>query len=650
MGKVFRSRNLMWILLLAASVAAGLALIYRGAPLNYPLGYYGDDGLGVFYVVKTIRDHGISLVNPQTGGVSGADMYDYPYGCYLPFLLVKLISLFVSDVYRITNLFYFLCYLLSALTAFCVLRKLRISEAVSWTTALLFAFSPYIQMRYTHMWVLPYFMMPFSCLIAVWIVEGAFWEKAEGGAAAAAFSGAGRRSGGSRTAAAGAAGGRLRAKRLFHCIFLAFLVSWTGVYYAFFSCALFALAALVRMLREKKVLRNLYPLLFVFASGAGVAVNIFPTVLYTLKNGPNPMSETATRLPFESELYSLKLIQLLMPRNGHRIRFLAEIKNYYNVNSASLNESTTSTLGLVAAAGFTAAILLLMRGRSAKDSAKSRELCLYDSVPPLVLGSFLIATVGGVSSIVSLLVSSPVRGYNRMSTTIMFLCLLITAQWMELLKQAFGGKRLRTAVLCLAVAGVGIFDQTVDCGASDTSEIDNARSFAAQIEEEMDDGALIFEYPYVDWPGGGCYRLFLGYLESSSLRWSFASMQGRKEAQWQSGVASLPSGKMIRKLQKAGYAGLYLDTAACLTIAQAGGLSEDAARVQTEQKIESFTEKTGRAPLVSKDGKLYFWSLETGEENGNQAAEEPAAERPVTGAETENSAGETGEGRQTGKP
>ena len=89
MGKVFRSRNLMWILLLAASVAAGLALIYRGAPLNYPLGYYGDDGLGVFYVVKTIRDHGISLVNPQTGGVSGADMYDYPYGCYLPFLLVS---------------------------------------------------------------------------------------------------------------------------------------------------------------------------------------------------------------------------------------------------------------------------------------------------------------------------------------------------------------------------------------------------------------------------------------------------------------------------------------------------------------------------------------------------------------------------------
>ena len=142
MGKVFRSRNLMWILLLAASVAAGLALIYRGAPLNYPLGYYGDDGLGVFYVVKTIRDHGISLVNPQTGGVSGADMYDYPYGCYLPFLLVKLISLFVSDVYRITNLFYFLCYLLSALTAFCVLRKLRISEAVSWTTALLFAHFP----------------------------------------------------------------------------------------------------------------------------------------------------------------------------------------------------------------------------------------------------------------------------------------------------------------------------------------------------------------------------------------------------------------------------------------------------------------------------------------------------------------------------
>ena len=89
MGKVFRSRNLMWILLLAASVAAGLALIYRGAPLNYPLGYYGDDGLGVFYVVKTIRDHGISLVNPQTGGVSGADMYDYPYGCYLPFLLFR---------------------------------------------------------------------------------------------------------------------------------------------------------------------------------------------------------------------------------------------------------------------------------------------------------------------------------------------------------------------------------------------------------------------------------------------------------------------------------------------------------------------------------------------------------------------------------
>ena len=643
MGKVFRPRSLIWILLLTASVAAGLALIYRGAPLNYPLGYYGDDGLGVFYVVKTIRDHGISLVNPQMGGVSGADMYDYPYGCLLPFLLVKLISFFVSDIYRITNLFYFLCYLLSALTAFFVFRKLRISEGVSWAAALLFAFSPYIQMRYTHMWVLPYFMMPFSCLIAVWIVEGAFREKSEGGAGDAGVHGAGIRSGGSH-AASDAAGGRLRTKRLLVCIFLAFMVSWTGVYYAFFSCALFALAALVRILREKRLLRNLYPLLFVIASGAGVAVNIFPTVLYTLKNGPNPMSETATRLPFESELYSLKLIQLLLPRNGHRISALAQIKNYYNVNSASLNESTTSTLGLAAALGFIAAILLLMRGRSVKERAGDAQLSLYDSVPPLVLGSFLIATVGGVSSIVSLLVSSPVRGYNRMSTTIMFLCLLISARWLDDLRQRFRGSRLLTALLCLAVAGIGIFDQTVDCGASDTSEIDNARSFAAQIEEEMDDGALIFEYPYVDWPSGGCYRLFLGYLESSSLRWSFASMQGRREAQWQSAVSALPSGKMIRKLQKAGYAGLYLDMAACITAAQAGGLSGEAALLQTEQKIASFTEKLGREPLVSGDGQLYFWSL--GAEDGSGLRGQSSSFE----TETENSDGKTGKEMQTERP
>ena len=56
-------------------------------------------------------------------------------------------------------------------------------------------------------------------------------------------------------------------------------------------------------------------------------VQLAPTIVYRVANGTN--EEVAKRYWFESENYSLRLTQLLLPVDGHRIDALASRKAEY---------------------------------------------------------------------------------------------------------------------------------------------------------------------------------------------------------------------------------------------------------------------------------------------------------------------------------
>lgn len=545
-------------------VTAGLAWLYRTADLSLPFFTTDGDEMGIFFLSKAIRENGTTLMTPMEGGAAGADMFDYPYSDKLSFLIVRFISLWTSNPYLSINLFYLLCYHLCACSALTVCRRLEISKPVSVLVSVLFAFSPFITERFSHMWLIPSFMIPPACFLGIRILQGR-WHFA---------------------------GKNLLSSITFWKAFaLSYLCAFTGLYYAFFTCAIVAAAVLIRFVsaeRRGNPADCLLPCLFILAVLLGIITNVLPNLLYTAMNGGNPYSELAVRNASDTELYGLKMIQMLLPRLGHRIRSFAEVTELYSRTFPLVTENQTASLGMIGSAGFLLSLLLLLSG--------DREL---RPVVTLNLSAFLIGTVGGLGTLFGILISNPMRCYNRISLVILFLSLLVIAQLLE---------RLRAKValpllwgICLVLTGLGLYDQTSPYWRPDYSHFRSVQEAVSRIEDSLQPGDSVFVLPYDDWPTSkvpGSYRHHMLYVESRNLHWSYGAMQGRTEARWQSAVSGLASSDLIARIQRAGYEGVCLDK----TLYERK-YGEEPAR----QRIDELSDLLGSPAVVSSDGILYFW-------------------------------------------
>lgn len=546
-------------------VICTLCILYRNLNMRMPINYSGGDEMGVFYLIKSIKESGTHFINARAGGVTGADMFDYVYSDSLSFFIVKIISLFFDNVFLIGNLFYFLNYILVACISLYVCRKLNIRNEISIVVSVLYACSVYMQSRYAHMWLTPYFLLPLSCLVAIWLCEGAFENKEKN---------------------------FWKNRQFCLAVFFSFISAFTGFYYAFFACIIYAIAIVIRLLNENtnriKTIRAGF--LFIFSTITGVVLNVIPNLVYWLNNGMNQNSELSIRCLGDSETYGLKLIQLVLPRLNHRNLFFQNIAVKYSQNYPLVNENHTSSLGIVASIGLFIAIIWLFG--KCEERKKNSSL--------LIIGLFLVGTIGGIGSVFSMLVSTPMRCYNRLSIMIMFLCLVCVAYVLESIETRMKKGLFHSILFVIMI--LGLYDQTVDYvqPAEQAINIESTEDFIGQIEDQMEENALIFELPYVNWPSGGFYRLFAGYLESDDLRWSFGAMQGREEALWQESVANLGVDYMLEALRSNGYSGIYLDS---LVYDQISGPE------RRDALCNELTEKLQTSPLISENGELYFWKL-----------------------------------------
>ena len=554
--------NLFPYFVVVGGVLLILAILYRGSNLFLPLNYEGGDELGVFYIIKTIRDHGWYLFNPQVGGITGGEMHDYMYCDSLSFLVVKIISLFIHNVYAIGNIFYFLSFVLVALVSVYVCKKLGYRDSVAILIGILYSFSPYMQMRYNHMWLTPYYLLPLAVLVSIWIIRGEIIGDK---------------------------------KKLILSNLFSFLLAFTGFYYAFFACVIYAIAIVIRIVnvKFKEIKKEIYVLSLYGAIVLGVIINVIPNIVYWLQRGMNPNSELNIRGPEGAEVYGLKLIQMILPRSGHRVWLFNLLHMKYDAVFPLVNENTTATLGVIATLGLVLSLIWLFQNKR-KDKTYSY----------LNLSLFLVGTIGGIGAIFSLLIPTPMRCYNRISLLIMFVSLLCIAELLNNIKICKPKMKWLWGIGIVMIAFVGVYDQTIVYQANphQQQKLAMTQEFVKEIEKKVDKEALIFQLPYVDWPSGGNYRMFAGYLESDTLRWSFGSMQGREEAIWQMQTATPEFGveKMITELSENGYNGIYLDK-----VVYVNKYGEEA----TNQLCEELTENLAFEPIISGDEELYFWKI-----------------------------------------
>jgi len=541
-------------------------------------------------LVKSIMDNGWYQYNPHLGAPDGQYMYDFPQFEVLDFILIKLISILAHNYVITLNLYFLLTFPLTSLTAMLVLRQFKVSYASSIFGSLLFAFIPYHFLRgEPHLFLADYFMIPLIIMVILWV----FAEKS------LLFN---------ENKTAGKK--KLINKKFAISSLICILISFTFVYYPFFSCFFLLIAGITSYVSQ----RNKYPLLnsFILISiiFLGVIVNATPTLIYQYEYGKN--TGAVIRSPAESEIYGLKISQLIMPINGHRIPLLAKLSGYYSATAPLVDENSLASLGLIGSIGFLVLIAWAFYRISNglimfKINNINNEL---NELSILNLSAILLATIGGFGTVFAYLITPQIRGYNRISIFIAFFALFAVVLLLEEFSRKYvrnNVQRLLFSILMSFMLVAGVLDQTSDsfvpAYTSIKAQFLNDGNFINNIEACMPENAMIFQLPYVPFPesppviGMPDYSHLKAYLHSKDLHWSYGAMKGRPGDKWQKLVAGMPTEEMIKTLSQAGFDGIYIDSY---------GFQDYGAKL-----IPNISEILRKEPLVSADKRLYFFDMTT---------------------------------------
>jgi phosphoglycerol transferase len=376
----------------------------------------------------------------------------------------------------------------------------------------------------------------------------------------------------------------------------------SGIYYAYFTIVLLAVASLYRIVEQRSIRRTGSAAILALTIVAAIAVNLMPNLLHFFADGRNP--EVAARAPFEAEIYSLKMTQLVLPVTGHRIPWLAGFKAAYNGTPlrTPISEGDGAALGACFAAGFGFLLLTLITGYPG-----SRHRALIQRLGRLNLCAFLLGTLGGVGSILAWTISPEIRAYARMGIFISFFAAMAVAAVLDEIRHRWVRPGLYSWMFRGALAAIlvaGILDQTTSANVPlyqhASEQYHNDAEFAARAEGLLPHGAMILQLPFVGFPeytpprAMAPYDHLRPYLHSVSLRWSYGAMKGRFWDAWQSDLLSRPIEDVLEAAAVAGFGGLYIDR---------NGYADRGAAIQTSLR------SAGLTSIESPNGRLWIYDI-----------------------------------------
>lgn len=530
---------------------------------------YGGDALATGATVKTIIETGYYSNNPKLGAPDFFSPADYPASDSASYVIIRLLSFFSSNFVVVVNLFYFLTFILVTLAALYAFLQLGLNKANALAASLLFSFLPYHYLRGTgHLFLSAYYVVPLYILMLFDVYNTSREEKTSVGKYAL-YAG------------------------------ICFISASTGVYYAFFASFLLFIAGAIAG-AEKKTWRPLVKafILIAFISVTVVA-NTAPTIVAKHLYGEN--KEVAHRQPVESEIAALKISQLLLPINNHRLKSFAKLRRRYDASAPLVNENQMATLGFIGGLGFLALIGIAFLRTAVTDD---RMLVQMSS---LNLAAVLYTTIGGFCSMFAYIFTPMIRSNNRISVFIAFLSLFAFFSLLQKLDEKYKPKQYLYYVLISLILVLGLLDEIPKHDLTRSFDDNRAamlsdQKFVGEIERIMPAGSMIFQLPVAGFPENPMinnmtdYQLFRGYLYSHNLHWSYGAMRGRPLIKWQESVGKLPVEQMVRTLIGTGFSGIYINL---------DGYKPEAG----VELVGALTRLTGFKPLYDGTGRLVFFDL-----------------------------------------
>lgn len=540
--------------------------------LSTPYGYAGD---GLFHAWMAQRvTEGWLFDNARSGYPFGSNFLDFPGSDAGAHLVIKLSAMLGGGWVAGVNLFFLLGFAACFIATYVTARAFGLNRCFAVTASALYTFVPFHFLRLHHLFYTWYFVAPLFLYLALDIYRTREPAKA--------------------------CSVKSRLRKLFAMAVGMLVLASFGVYYALFGAIIIALAGVFSAIRSGNLHGIKKAALLSAAIFAGVLINITPNLVGNFRDGRNV--EVAQRSPVESEIYGLKMMQLIMPRPEHRVPYLAELTRQYNRYTPVINENATSSMGVVGAAGFML-ILLFVALAPARSEGDDRLRLL--AATTFVL--FLFATIGGLGALFAMLVSPSIRGWNRASIFIACSSILFFFIALQIILQK---KAPRLANYPIAISAilllVGLYDQTAPaCQACNTSQkvaFENDKNFVQSVEKALPVGAAIYQLPYIGFPEVpplyrlANYQMMAGVLHSSSLHWSFGGMKGRPGDLFYRSLAQEPMVRQLEVVRKLGFEGIYIDRR---------GYSDNA-----DALIAELSQLLQHPPLLQSDDKeLVFFKL-----------------------------------------
>ena len=571
--------ELAWVLATAflATVVAILDLkLWRMDP-DVPLYDVAGDSSYYLASIKGVVEHGWFLHNPDLGAPFGQSNHDFAIGDVAHYVLVRLLGFVLGDPVVVFNAFFLLGFPLIAVVAYAVLRDLGAARAPAVVAGILFAFLPYHMIRgQDHLFLTSYYEIPLAVWLVVMVAEGR----------SAIRRGAPR-------------------ARILLIIGACLVVGAGSSYYAIFALLMLLTVVPIAAIARRSRAIALQGAAVTALVAASFALANAPAIVYPMVHGAN--DSVAVRQPGESELLGLKLADMVIPRNTHRIAALARRGQAYYARTPLRSEGFNPALGSVASLGLIGAVLVLLATGLASATASLRRSRIAVAGTVALMG-FLIGTVGGGSALIAYGLTPQLRAWNRLALFIAFAALLTVALLLTAL-----GERLRArgrpawlpGVIAAFVGAVGVYDQTSAIDAPDYAAVAAGwkadEDFATGMRGRLPAGTKILQLPYMSYPENGSirgvhdYDLFTGYLHTKDLRWSYGAIRGRL-SDWHRVHQALPPEQLATAAAAAGFGAVYLD--------RAGYADGGAATAAALDRLAG----PGTSG-VSADGRLQFFDL-----------------------------------------
>ncbi|MDO5503703.1 MAG: hypothetical protein Q4G67_11060 [Actinomycetia bacterium] len=514
-------------------VGAALALrAWQWRP-GIPLGLTQDTPF-VLMQIKEVVQHGWYGANPDLGWPGGQDGWLFPELNIVHVLAIKVLSVFSSEPSTLLAVYFFLGFPLAGLAMYWLARTQDLSTSAAVMAGSLFALSPGHQDRFPHLWLASYWTVPFGVWLALEIYRGTIGE-------------------------------RVRSPAGLLGVGAAILVTGlSGVYYVAFVLIVIGTAALARMVNHgwRSGLPGLGVTLGVvltFAVPLGVALWRTRSIELT---GPRP----GIRPLSHTEMFSGKLIDLLLPWRHHRISELHQLTSSYN---SALNARTFESvaLGLVAAFGLVILMAAVFVAVLSRTSRVPTDLRLW---AVLALACFAFYTVGGLNSLFSVVLTTQIRTWSRIFLLIMLFGLLAVGYGLTRLGRRHG-PRVAGALATLLIVG-GVIDQTnPDRAPNYAANADLAgqfRDYASDIVAATDEGCAVFQLPVINFPESGLvhelwpYDQVRTYAVADGLTWSAGAIRSTTAQNQISELAQTPVPELFERLRDVGYCALEVSEAA----------------------------------------------------------------------------------------